>query len=116
MKYKNVATNTISIDITDEYSVITMINWNRDTSDYNIRFYINKHNIELLDFIFSKDNMFQGSDIKSIKHDVVRYVETNFKKGTFDNYINRYKYMLKCFDVGNDYFENKELAKEDNIC
>lgn len=110
------ATNTISIDITDEYSVIAMINWNRDTSDYNISFYIKKNNIEILDFILSKENMFQGSDIKSIKHDVVRYVETNFKKGTFDKYIDRYEYMLDCFDVGNDYFESKELTKENNIC
>ena len=116
MKYKNVATKTIAIDITDEYSIIAMISWNRDTSDCNIRFYINKNNIELLDFIFSKDNMFQGSDIKAIKHDVVRYVETNFKKGTFHKYIDRYEYMLKCFDVGNDYFENEELFKEDSIC
>ena len=58
-----------------------------------------------------------ATNTTSIKnHDVVRYVETNFKKGTLDKYIDRYEYMLKCFDVGNDYFENKELAKEDNVC
>lgn len=116
MKYKHMGTSAISINMDNTYSTIAIISWNRDTSDCNISFYIKKNNIEILDFIFSKENMFQGSDIRSIKHDVVRYVETNFKKGTFQKYIDRYEYMLDCFDVGNDYFENKELAKENNIC
>ena len=105
MRYENVATNTISIQINDNYSVIAMVTWNGKRKNYNINFYLKRTDIDLLDYIYAEKDVFENSDITSIKRDIVRYIETEYKKKTFKKYIIRYEYMLKCFDKGNDYYE-----------
>lgn len=109
MRYENISTNTISVKINKEYEIIAMIMWHKDTADYDVSYYLTKPEIKMLDFMYAENNVFPTSDVRTIKHDVVKYIECLYKKGDFQRYINRYEYMLKCFDVGNTIEEYKQL-------
>ena len=108
MQYKNISINTISVQINRDYSVVAIISWNRDSKDYDIKFYLKRNDVDLLDYIYAENNVFKTSDIKSIKYDVKRYIEKEYKNKTFKKYTIRYEYMMKCFDKGNEFYENND--------
>lgn len=109
MYYKNISTNTISIKINKNYEIIAMIMYHKETSDYDVNYYLLRTDIQLMDLMYTDEHTFNNSTLRSIKHDVVKYVEDYTKHGRFDRYINRYEYMLKCFELGNEIEENKRL-------
>ena len=54
-----------------------------------------------------KKNVEVEDDYKSINISILKYVSSLQSCGFFDRAIKRYEYMLKCFDKGNEFFENK---------
>ncbi len=110
LRYKNFATTTISVDLMNDYSVIAMANWNNATKKYNVTFYIKRNDIDMLDLIERVENLEFDSDIKSIKSDISTYITTLLTEGFFDYYIKRYEYEQKCFDKGNELFEQERLG------
>ena len=43
--------------------------------------------------------------LDKINNRVLKYVATLMEEGFFDYYMQRYDYMLRCFDKGNELFE-----------
>ena len=51
-----------------------------------------------------------ASDKDNVQNDIERMIEQAANSTFFDEYIDRFEYYVKCFEIGNGYFEN---AKED---
>lgn len=110
LKYTNIATVGISVDLHNDYSVVTFVNWNKENNRYEATFYIKRNDVNLLDLIEKLENVsFQNSDPKSIRTDIANYITALLSDGFFNYYINRYEYEQKCFDKGNEIFEKERL-------
>lgn len=107
LRYENIATVTISVDLKNDYNIIAMANWNKDKSNYNVTLYIKRNDIDILDLIEKQENVEFDSDTKSIRTDIAKYITTLLTEGFFTYYINRYEYEQKCFDKGNELFEKE---------
>ena len=103
--YENLG-NVISVDLKNGYRIVGFINYNKDTSKYDVRLYLDDVCVNMLDYITTIhfDNIGQKL-IKSVVLKRVAYLHENKK---LEKYIARYAYQLKCFDMGNDFFENFE--------
>lgn len=111
LKYTNITTVGISVDLHNNYSILAFANWNKENNDYTATFYIKRNDINLLELIEKLENVsFQNSESKSIRTDIANYITTLLSYGFFDYYINRYEYEQKCFDKGNDIFEMERLS------
>lgn len=110
LKYTNIATVGISVDLYNNYSILAFANWNKENNCYEATFHIKRNDIDLLELIEKLENVsFQNSDSRSIRTDIANYITTLLSDGFFDYYINRYEYEQKCFDKGNDMFEMERL-------
>lgn len=111
LKYTNIATVGASVDLHNDYSVVTFANWNKENKCYEATFYIKRNDVNLLDLIERLEKVsFQNSELKSIRTDIANYITALLSDGFFNYYINRYEYEQKCFDKGNELFEKEQLS------
>lgn len=114
LKYKNIASVGIDVDLHNNYTVLSFANWNKEENNYETTFYIKRNDVDLLELIEELEVVvFTKSDSKTIRTDIANYITTLFQKGFFNRYINRYEYEQKCFDRGNELFEKERLGESD---
>ena len=113
LKYTNIATVGISIDLHNDYSILAFANWSKENNCYETTFYIKRNDIDLLELIEKQENvLFVNSNAKSIRTDIADYVTTLLSQDFFTYYMNRYEYEQSCFDKGNEFNETKRLNGE----
>ena len=110
LRYENVATTVISVDLQNDYKVIAMANWNNKIKKYFVTLYIKRRDIDMLDLIEEQENVEFDSDMKSIRTDIVKFITALLTDGFFAKYIERYEYEMECFDRGNELFEKERLG------
>ena len=98
MRYENMG-HIISFNLQDGYSI---------RCNYNL--YLTRNDIDFLDKI---DTYYLEGDKGTIKTVIVKFVEEKYNEGFFNYYIERIVYMLKCFDKGNEMFEDERLHDKD---
>jgi hypothetical protein len=111
LTYTKIANDTISIDLHNGYTVVAMELFNYDAKKYEVTFYLKDNNINMLDLIERMQNTEFDTTYKNINSAILKYVATSLSNGDFNYYINRYDYMMKCFDKGNSVFETEWLKK-----
>lgn len=118
LKYKNIATVVLSVDLHNNYSVIAIGDWHKEEKNYTVSLFIKANDIDLLDKIEKQDNVVFASDMKSIRTDIAKYITDLHDSKFFDYYVNRYNYEMKCFDIGNEELEKqiKSFEHEMNFC
>lgn len=109
LRYEILGNVTLKINLHNGYAVIAITRWDRDTEKYFASFYLQdvKHNINHFDLIEDCENLEFDSDIKSIKTDVTSFVTTLLSENVLEDYIARYEYEQKCFELGNEIMESK---------
>ena len=109
LRYEILGNIVLDIDLHNNYSVLAIAKWNRDTEKYAVTFYLkdNKYNINHFDLIEDYQDVEYISDIKEIKTDIARNVTTLLSNGFFDKYIKRYEYEQECFELGNEVMEGR---------
>ena len=105
--YEKFSNDAISIKLHNGFTIIAMKTYNKESALYNVTFYIKADTVDLLDLIHSQENVEFEDDYKSINIAILKYVSSLQSCGFFDRAIERYEYMLKCFDKGNEFFENE---------
>ena len=110
LRYENIVTTVISVDLQNNYKVIAMANWNSEIKKYFVTLYIKRRDIDMLDLIEEQENVKFDSDMKSIRTDIAKSITTLLTDGFFAKYIERYEYEMNCFDRGNELFENERFA------
>lgn len=108
LRYDNIATNAIEINLENDYKVLAMSRWDRNTNKSKLKCYIRKNDNDLLDLIDGLDNKEIETSFKTIKRDVTKYITELHENKYFDYYISRYNYFLECFDRGNSLFEGED--------
>lgn len=83
LRYKNIATVTISVDLQNDYSIIAMANWNKEKASYSVTLYIKRDDIDILDLIERQENIEFESTIKTIRSDIANYITELLTNGFF---------------------------------
>lgn len=109
LTYKKLADSVIAINLQNGYTVVAMELFNRETMRYKLTYYIKDDTIDILELIEKLENEEVVATHKTIHSVILRRVAILLSNGFFDYYIKRYEYGQKCFDKGNDYFEEEML-------
>ena len=109
LRYEILGNITLKIDLHNGYSVIAIAKWNRETEKYFVTLYLQdaKYNINHFDLMNNYENLEFDSDIKSIKTDITSFVTQLLNDGFLKDYIARYEYEQRCFELGNELVESK---------
>ena len=85
-----------------------------DLKRYAITFYIKENTIDTYHAIETLNNekiSFDG-DRKTVKIDILQYVSCLLSQNYFDNCINNCEFETKCFDKGNELFEEEQYIRK----
>lgn len=108
LRYENVAAETIKVNLHNGFIVIAMAKWDKDNRHYMVTLYIQRKDLDSLRLIETRENIvFQESDRRSIKLDMLKYIENAYDDGFFDIYQAKIDFENKCFDIGLDTLETK---------
>ncbi len=110
LKYVKLADSVLSIDLLNGYTIIAMKSYNYEKKNYDVKLYIKDNTVETLELIEQQEKIEFNADNKNINTIILKYVASLLSEGHFDYYINRYTYMIKCFEKGNALFEKEQLA------
>ena len=91
-----------------DYTVHMMAAYDKDNQIYNTKTYIERNDVNDLSLINDKNKI--ESDSKNIKCDMANYITEKFNNGFFNYYIDRYEYQQKCFEKGNDFYEDERIG------
>ena len=96
LRYEIIANVGISVDLHNNYTVVTLAKWNKEKESYLATFYIKQTDIDHLDLMDDQIEIEFSSEIKTIKNDLVKYIEMLIERGIIQRYMDRYKYELLC--------------------
>lgn len=111
LRYEIIANVGISVDLHNNYEVVALAKWNKEKENYLATFYVKQTDIDHLDLMDEHVEIEFSSDVKSIRYDMVKYIEILVNNGSIQKYIDRYKYELDCIDKGTAMFEMERNAK-----
>ena len=117
LRYKNVPSIEFNLkyDYDIDYSIKADFVYSKATNKYYVSLHIRHNQIHMWNLMGKFENMTFDSDIKSIKSDIADYVTSIVEKRELDYYIMRCEYEQKCFDRGNDLFEEERLVSEGRV-
>lgn len=113
LRYEVISNTTISIDLHNDFAVIAIMAWNNQDKKYEVKLYLKRNDVDLLDLIDAPAQIEFESDIKTIKLDITKHVDRLLSRNFFTPFIERFNYMMKCFDIGDDILEKERLGKDD---
>lgn len=111
LTYKKIGDGVIQIDLLNGYSIIAIELFNYETKKYEVAFCIKGNTVGMIDSIEELEKIEFDATYKTINSAILKYVATLLSNGFLDYYIKRYKYMLKCFDKGDEIFERERMEK-----
>lgn len=96
------------------YSVDCLYIYDKREDKYSLSMWLRKRYIDSRFGIDSDkiDKQYVSSTKENIRDDIIGIVDTAATSGFFDYYIDRFEYMLKCFDKGDEFFEAENADKE----
>lgn len=106
LKYRIESSITISVEISNDYIVWAMANWDKENKKYAVTMYLQRNDVDLLDKM-EQLNCEIESDRQSIKSDLCKMITYLLDNNKFDSFINRYEYQMRCFDKGNELVEKE---------
>lgn len=109
IRYKNIGTVAISIDLKNGFEVVAIANYNKDSKNYQVSLYLKDNQIDTLDLMEKFENIHFKSDKNHIKINLASYILDLFQNNEFTYYIERYEYQQRCFEYGNDYYNDNPV-------
>ena len=108
LKYENYkgCKDIITIDLHNGYTVIAIKSWNQDEKKYTVQLMLKENTVDKWDLIEKAESIEFNVDYKIINKAILKHIATLLSDGFFDYYIDRYEYELKCFDIGDNLYEN----------
>lgn len=112
LTYKNYrgCKDILTIDLHNHYTVIAIKSWNPDEKKYDVQLMLKENTVDKWDLIEKTESIEFNVDYKIINKAILKHIATLLSEGFFDYYIDRYEYELKCFNRGNELFENERLS------
>ena len=100
----------LTIDLHNDYTVIAIKSWNPYKHKYIVQLMLKENTVNTWELIERAESIEFNVYYKIINKAILKHVATLLSDGFFDYYIQRYKYELKCFDIGNEIFEKERLS------
>lgn len=114
LKYESMG-RAISISLGNGYSVIALIKWDMQKQINIATLYLKDNKIPMFDLIEKcEDLVLPYSNEESLKNDMTNFIERCFISGLFNEYIKRYQYQQKCFDIGSEVLSGLECKGGDS--
>ena len=112
LEYKNYrgCKDILTIDLHNNYTVIAIKSWNSAEHKYTVQLMLKENTVDKWDLIEKADEIEFHVDYKIINKAILKHVAALLSDGFFDYYIDRYEYESKCFNRGNELFENERLS------
>lgn len=110
LRYEIINRDTIEVDLQNDYKVIVLARWNQKEKKYYVTLMIHEQSVDNWSLIEKAEQIPIVSDVKSIKKDMATLVTNLLTEGFFKKYIERYEYEMKCFDRGNELFEEERMG------
>ena len=108
-KYKGMD-NIITIDLHNGYTTIAIIS--KDENEmYDVQLMLKENTVDTWTLIEKAEHLTFSTTDKTIYSAILKTIDTYLQEGFFDYYIERYEYELKCFDKGNELFEEESLGE-----
>ena len=102
LTYKKIADSIIEIDLLNGYTIIAIRTWNKNTHDYTVQLRLKENTIDRWDVIEKAQHLKFNNNYKFINSAILKHVSDLLYDGFFDYYIERYKYEMKCFEMGDE--------------
>lgn len=101
LAYTSVGTAAIEIKLPNDFIILALMNYKREEQIYKVSLMI-RHSC-----VFTYDVMEDYTDLHisnsiHIKSKVTSVVRKLYTEGSLQKYFDRYDYMLKCFDAGDE--------------
>ena len=106
LRYKTLGNSVISVNLNNGYSIVAISIWDRVENVYRTTLYLKGDTYDTLDLIEEKEGIVVKADMKTVKSELTKIITNLLTDGFFKHYIERYDYMMKCFDKGNEFFES----------
>lgn len=107
---------TITIELSEDYgykgySVKCTYKYNRLKEKYCLSMWLKRNDIDDDYRIENQkiDTQFISSTKDTIEDNICKIIEQASSTGYFDRYIERFEYGLKCFEKGNQLFEEEQI-------
>lgn len=110
LTYKKIANSVIEVDLQNGYTIVAFINNDNDEIKYEVTLYIRDEEISMFDLMGDFEYLEFNTTQKTIHSAILKQIATLMEDGCFNRYFDRYEYMLKCFDKGNELFEQESLG------
>lgn len=96
----------LTIDLHNGYTIIAIKIWNKEKQNYTVELQIKENTVEKWMLIDQAESLIFDANYRTINSAILKQVADLMNKGLFDYYIEEYEYELKCFEYGNDFYEN----------
>lgn len=100
----------LEIDLHNNYTVIAIKIWNKDNGNYTVQLMLKENTVDKWDLIEKAESLEFNTNYRFINKAILKKVAVLFGEGFFNYYIQRYKYELKCFEIGNCQKEKERLS------
>lgn len=110
LKYEKIGDSAISVDLHNGYTIVAFATYNHEKSTYSTTLYIRNSTVDILDMIDGLEPFVFAANYKMVNSVMLKYIASLLSEGLLDKYIDRYKYMMDCFAIGNEAFENERLG------
>ena len=112
LKYEKInnSNEVITIDLHNGYSVIAITGFDAENKVYITTLFLKDNTIDTWKLIEKADKLVFHANNNTINSAILKQVSTFLDEGFFDYYIQRYKYEMNCFDVGNNLAEKERLG------
>ena len=116
LKYEkyNDSNNVITIDLHNGYTVIAVSGYSIEKELYTTTLLLKANDVDIWKLIERAECLEFDATPQTINLAVLKQVSKYLEEAFFDYYIKRYEYEMKCFDKGNDFYENKRYFLEDD--
>lgn len=100
----------LEIDLHNNYTVIAIKIWNKDNGNYTVQLMLKENTVDKWDLIEKAESLEFNTNYRFINKAILKKVAELFGEGFFNYYIQRNKYELKCFEIGNCQKEKERLS------
>lgn len=108
LRYTILSDNTLQFPISGDYRIIAMANYKKNEKIFYTTLFLRRSDISTWNKIIELP-AYDIEHPRHIKTELARIVTEMYHGRKFQKYIEQFEYEQKCFDYGNDFYENERL-------
>lgn len=112
LTYVKTADIELTVDLQNGYTIVASGLFDYEKQEFHVTLYLKENSVSLFDLMEDFNDIVFETNQYYVKSAILKHIATLLSEGQFDSYIDRYEYMLKCFDAGSELFEKERLGEK----